>query len=433
MTHVHAVVGRNIKNVAVNNNIFIVQGQYICRSNIVNEIREEITVPGFVANGAQVGIKTDDRKDLSLIFSLVPAKAVGVFTTNSFKAAPVLVDMERIKSGMAQAILTNSGNANAATGEDGYRDALAMSRAASDSLKIKDELVLVASTGIIGQRLPLHKITGGMKGLISGLRPAGIVDAEEAILTTDKYPKISFHKTIIGGKEITLCGIAKGAGMISPKMATMLAFFMTDANIEESALRIAFNQAVNRSFNAITVDGCMSTNDTAIILANGAAGNRQISSGKKDISLFKQILFSTMLELSQAIVRDGEGATKIIEVVIEGAGSRADARKAAYAVANSNLVKTAFFGCDPNWGRIISAIGSADISLSIAAVKIFFEDVLIYSHGVGMTGCEDRLADIMAESYIRLRIDIGSGKKCFSLLTSDLGYDYVKINAHYHT
>lgn len=396
-------------------------------------IIDAITVPGFLANGIHVGIKADGRRDLSLIFSTMPAKTAGMFTTNSFKAAPVLVDRERIKSGLAQAILTNSGNANAATGEEGYRDALNMSRAASDSLCIQDALVLVASTGIIGRRLPLKKISLGMPRLTAGLCPEGIDAAEEAIMTTDKFPKVSVRKAMIGNTEVTLCGLAKGAGMISPTMATMLAFFITDADIETTALQNLFRQVVNKTFNAITVDGCMSTNDTAIIMANGVARNRTIKLRTRDSSIFKEMLFSAMHELSHAIVRDGEGATRVIEINIEGALSTADAKKAAYAIANSNLVKTAFFGCDPNWGRIISAVGSIGINIAVDSMDVIFEDIAVFAGGSGVTGSEQRLVEIMAQPHINLRVNLAAGNKKFRLLTSDLGLDYVKLNAHYHT
>ncbi len=396
-------------------------------------ITDAITVPGFLANGIHVGIKADGRRDLSLIFSTMPAKTAGMFTTNSFKAAPVLVDRERIKSGLAQAILTNSGNANAATGEEGYRDALNMSRAASDSLCIQDALVLVASTGIIGRRLPLKKISLGMPRLTAGLCPEGIDAAEEAIMTTDKFPKVSVRKAMIGNTEVTLCGLAKGAGMISPTMATMLAFFITDADIETTALQNLFRQVVNKTFNAITVDGCMSTNDTAIIMANGVARNRTIKLRTRDSSIFKEMLFSAMHELSHAIVRDGEGATRVIEINIEGALSTADAKKAAYAIANSNLVKTAFFGCDPNWGRIISAVGSIGINIAVDSMDVIFEDIAVFAGGSGVTGSEQRLVEIMAQPHINLRVNLAAGNKKFRLLTSDLGLDYVKLNAHYHT
>lgn len=394
---------------------------------------ESLKVPGFLANGIHVGIKAEGRKDLSLIFSTVPAKAVGMFTTNSFKAAPVLIDMEKIKSGMAQAILTNSGNANAATGDMGYEDALAMSRAASDSLGIRDDLILIASTGIIGQRLPIHRIVEGMSRLTGGLSQEGIVAAEEAIMTTDRFPKIAIRRAMIGNREITICGLAKGAGMISPTMATMLAYFITDIDIEIGAMRTIFRQTVGKTFNSLTVDGCMSTNDSVIMLANGMANNKILKRDAKDLPLFRELLCQTMSELAEAIARDGEGATKVIDVYISGASSTTTAKKTAYAVANSNLVKTAFFGGDPNWGRIISAIGSTGIKIALDSVRIDFEDVPVFAHGTGVTGCEKRLAEVMALPYIRLKVDLASGNKKFRILTSDLGFDYIKINAHYHT
>ncbi|MBA4423911.1 MAG: ornithine acetyltransferase, partial [Syntrophus sp. (in: bacteria)] len=234
---------------------------------------ETYRVPGFLANGIHTGIKTNDCRDLALIFSTRPATAAGVFTTNCFKAAPVLLDMERIRTGIAQAVVANSGIANAATGPEGFADALAVSRAVSRELGIADDLVLVASTGVIGHRLPLPKIEAGMRGLVAGLNDDGIPDAEAGIMTTDRFPKIASRKGVIGQQEITLCGIAKGAGMIEPHMATMLAFIITDAAIGHEALKSVFRQSVDSSFNAISVDGCMSTNDTALILANGFAGN----------------------------------------------------------------------------------------------------------------------------------------------------------------
>jgi len=389
-------------------------------------------VLGFKANGIHVGLKGEGRKDLALIYSEVPARTVGMFTTNSFKAAPVLIDAERVRSGITQAIVINSGIANAATGEEGYADALAVSQATSDALRIDDDLVLVASTGIIGHRLPVHKISEGMKNLVTGLRPEGIADAEEAIMTTDRFPKISFRKAKIGTEEITLCGIAKGAGMISPNMATMLAFFFTDADVDAAVLNKLFRKAVRKSFNSVTVDGCMSTNDTAIILANGMARNKPIKSGS-DYILFKEMLFDVSLELAQAMVRDGEGATKVIEINIEGAVSAGHAKKAAYAIANSNLVKTAFFGCDPNWGRIISAVGSSGVSLSVSDVQVFYEDVLVFADGKGRARDEQRLSEIMSQSRIKLHVNLGVGEKGFRVYASDLSFKYVEINAHYHT
>jgi glutamate N-acetyltransferase / amino-acid N-acetyltransferase len=390
-------------------------------------------VPGFLANGVHAGIKTDGCRDLALIFSIRPATTAGVFTRNCFKAAPVLIDMERIKRGNAQAVIANSGIANAATGQEGFADALAVSRAASRELGVVDELVLVASTGVIGHRLPVHKIEEGMPGLVAGLNAGGIPDAEAAIMTTDRFPKMAIRKVVIGRKEATLCGIAKGAGMIEPNMATMLAFIMTDANISRDSLDGLFRRAVDRSFNSVTVDGCMSTNDTAVVLANGVAGNTPIKRGSRYLSSFGEALSSLLAELARGLVRDGEGATKLIEIAVEEARTNSDARRIAYAVANSNLVKTAFFGGDPNWGRIISAAGSVGIDLPVERVSLFFEDVPLFACGKGVHDRQEDLAAIMKKAEIRVRLALGMGKRAWTVCTSDLSFDYVKINAHYHT
>ncbi len=395
--------------------------------------QEAYVVPGFLANGIHAGIKEARKKDLSLIYSTVPAKAAAVFTTNVFKAAPVLLDMERIKSGCAQAILTNSGNANAATGPAGYDDARATSACLSKRLDIQDDLILLASTGVIGHRLPVKKIESGLDRLIKGLRPEGVSDAEEAIMTTDRFPKIAIRKGRIGAREITLCGMAKGAGMIEPHMATMLAYVMTDAHVDGAALDRIFRKAVDQSFNAVSVDGCMSTNDTAIILANGAAGNPIITSRSKSLPVFQEILVNVLSELSQAMARDGEGATKMIRIDVQGARTCRDARKIAYAIANSSLFKTACFGQDPNWGRIIAAAGSAGIPLPVDAVDVYFEETAVFKQGRGVSGDMKKLRQIMSKETLRLRIQLAMGAKSFCLYTSDLSYDYVKINAHYHT
>jgi glutamate N-acetyltransferase/amino-acid N-acetyltransferase len=399
----------------------------------MNDDKETYAVPGFLANGIHTGIKEASRKDLSLIFSQKPARAAAVFTTNAFKAAPVLIDMERIRSGCAQAILTNSGNANAATGQEGYQDAQFISAALSKKLKIKDDLVLIASTGVIGQRLPIHKIISGLQRLVEGLRPEGLPDAEEAIMTTDRFPKLALRRSRIGKHEITICGLAKGAGMIEPRMATMLSYVMTDADVDADTLGNVFRYAVDRSFNAVSVDGCMSTNDTAIILANGAAGNPAIGRKSRHLPEFRRMLLEVLSELSQAMVRDGEGATKLIRIEIQGAKTKADARTVAYAVANSNLFKTACFGQDPNWGRIIAAVGSTDISLPVEEIEVCLADTAIFKGGCGVGGNAEKLKQIMAGDMIPLSIHLGMGSSSFCLHTSDLTYDYVKINAQYHT
>ncbi len=399
----------------------------------MNLDNKDLRVPGFLANGIDVGIKDDGGKDLALIFSEVPAVAAGVFTKNLFKAAPVILDMERIKKGVAQAIIANSGNANAATGDRGYEDALTMSEAVSGQLNIEDDLVLVASTGIIGRPFPIKKIKDGVDRLVKGLSPERILSAEEAIMTTDTFPKIEYRKGRIDSKEITICGIAKGAGMIEPNMATTLSFILTDANIGKSCLKSLFKQAVDCSFNSITVDGCMSTNDTAIILANGVAGNKQIAGASKNLTVFKEMLFDLMVGLSKSVVRDGEGATKLIEIVVDGAKTIQDAKKIAYGIANSNLVKTAFFGQDPNWGRIVSAIGASGVELPTGKMELSIGGIPAFADGKGSGIGEKSLIKIMEDNHIRIVVKLAMGSKSFRIYTADLSYDYVKINAHYRT
>jgi glutamate N-acetyltransferase/amino-acid N-acetyltransferase len=390
-----------------------------------------ICVPGFRANGIASGIKENGKKDLSLIVSTVPSMAEGVFTKNRFKAAPVTLDIERIKKGLVQAIIINSGNANASTGKEGYSDALAMSRAISGALNIDDALVLVASTGVIGVRLPVEKIVKKAKTLVEGLSEEGIPSAEEGIMTTDKFPKIEYRKCIVGGKEVTICGIAKGAGMIEPNMATMLSFIMTDADIEKDCLNVLFKKGVEKSFNAISVDGCMSTNDTAVILANAAARNKTVKRKSKDLTIFRDALFDIMISLAKAVVRDGEGATKLISIVVEQARTLGEAKKVAYAIAKSNLVKTAFFGDDPNWGRIISATGSTGIAFPADKVELYFDDIPLFAHGCGVKNSAKKLDAIMKKDNIGVLVRLGMGKKTFQIYTSDLSYEYVKINSLY--
>ena len=390
-------------------------------------------VQGFTFNGIHVGIKEGQKKDLSLIHSQVPAVASAVFTTNDFKAAPVLLSMERIREGVAQTIITNSGNANAATGEQGYRDAVTMSHVTAVEIGVDPSSVLVASTGKIGEFLPIKKIETGIPSLIRGLSAEKIDAAEEAIMTTDKFPKLERRTGRIGSQEVTICGIAKGAGMIEPNMATMLAYVMTDAQIVHKELDKVFRESVDRSFNAISVDGCMSTNDMAVVMANGFAGNKTLNSGTGDYHIFSEMLFSVMEELAKSIVRDGEGATKVLEIVVVGANTQDNAKKVAYAIARSNLVKTAFFGKDPNWGRIISAAGSVGLGISNDQMEVLLDDFPVFSSGRGCKGAESRLLDIMEQNNIRVTVNLGMGKESFKMFASDLSHEYVHINADYHT
>lgn len=407
---------------------FVKEGAYDMSAH-----EETYRVKGFQANGVYSGIKEEKKKDLALIVCSVPAKVTGVFTRNCFQAAPVLLDRERIKGGVARAIVVNSGNANAATGKEGYQDALAMSGMVSSTLRIDDEHVLVASTGIIGRRLPLERIKNAMANLVQGLSEDGIPRAAEAIMTTDKFPKLACRRGVIGGKDVTVCGIAKGAGMIQPNMATMLAFILTDVDIEGSVMRSLFRKAVGRSFNAITVDGCTSTNDTVLLMASGMAGNSPLRRGSRNTALFAEMLLDVMSALSSAIVRDGEGATKVVEIVVTGAKTSGDARKIAYAIGNSNLVKTAFYGGDPNWGRIISAAGAAGVPLAVEKVELSLGDVSVFA-AERFTGADaSTLRSVMSQERVRVTLNLGTGEKSFCLLASDLTDEYVKINAHYHT
>jgi len=394
---------------------------------------QKFEVPGFQAAGIAAGIKEDGRKDLALLYSEVPSKAAGVFTTNVFKAAPVLLDMERIRGGAARAVIVNSGNANAATGEEGYQDAVKMARFCAGALQIDEAQVLVASTGVIGRRLPIDKVAGNVSRLVQGLSPGGIPEAAEAIMTTDRYPKIQYREGAVGGTDVCICGIAKGAGMIEPGMATLLSFVLTDADIDDAALKRALREAVDRSFNAISVDGCMSTNDTVLLLANGLAGNRRIRTSTRDYAVFADLLTGALTELAKMIVRDGEGATKLIEIVVEGAKTAGDARSVAYQIARSNLVKTAFYGGDPNWGRILSAAGAAGVALDPTAVELTFDGLPLFRQGQGISSHLKELAEVMKKEQIRVVLKLGQGSKSFRVYSSDLTLDYVKINAHYTT
>jgi len=394
---------------------------------------KKISVPGFLANGISVGIKDPNKKDLALIYSTRPAKAAAMFTKNAFRAAPLLISAERIKKGMAQAIITNSGCANAATGKEGYKDAMNVSAEVAKQLGIREELVLPASTGVIGTRLPLKKINGGISKLVKGLNEFGIADAQAAMMTTDQYPKIAIRKGIVGAKDITICGIAKGAGMIEPSMATLLVYVMTDALIDNKALNTVFHQAIDATFNCITVDGCMSTNDMAVIMANGLAANNPLERAQARLQRFRDMLCDVLNELCQAVVQDGEGATKFITVWVEGAKSRSDARRAAYAVANSNLVKTAFFGQDPNWGRIIAALGASGIPLEREKVTLSLGGIQVFAQDAPVNFNHQKLKEVFQKEKIDVRIHLGVGDKSFYVYTSDLSTEYVKINASYST
>lgn len=397
-----------------------------------------IIVPGFKTTGLYAGIKKKKKKDLALIFSEIEAEVTGLFTTNQVKAAPVILDIERIKSGRGQAIVINSGNANACSGKKGFTDALEMTRITARGLGIPAEMVYVASTGVIGKHLPMDKVRKGIAKAIPLLSKAGLNDAAEAIMTTDTFPKIASSRSKIGGKVITVAGIAKGAGMIYPKLspnplsATMLSFILTDAKIEGMALRAALKKSVENSFNRITIDGDTSTNDSVLCFANGLAGNREIRSGSHGFSKFQEILDSITSCLARMIVLDGEGATKFIELTVKGASTDNDAKKVAFRIANSNLVKTALNGEDPNWGRIMAAIGSSGLSINPEKINIYFNGLMVVGKGLGLRK-EKEAKRILKRKEIRITIQLGTGKGKAKVLTTDLSSEYVKINAAYRT
>ena len=390
------------------------------------------SVPGFLASGISAGIKSDNSKDLGLLFSETPATAAGVFTTNQIKAAPVILTQDKIKKGMAQAVIVNSGNANACTGESGFQNAASVSDKVARELEIDNGLVMVSSTGIIGVPLPLERIETHVQPLVTSLSPGGLGDFSEAIMTTDTFPKMIIRKASLADKEVTICGIAKGSGMIMPSMATLLGYIITDAAIEHTFLQELLRDAVKSSFNALTIDGETSTNDTVIMMANGCAGNKTLSTESEASAQFSTILQGVLADLTHLILEDAEGSTKIIHISVKNALTREHAQKIAYKVANSVLVKTAFFGEDPNWGRIMSAIGQAEATIDPEGISICFDDVMVVKNGVS-TDLLDQARDILRKPEFRLTIDVKSGSAGTALDTTDLTTEYVKINSAYPT
>jgi glutamate N-acetyltransferase/amino-acid N-acetyltransferase len=395
-------------------------------------LKMKLEVPGFVAGGVAAGLKKDGKKDLGMIFCEVPACAAGVFTTNQVQAAPVLLDKERIKTGRCQAIVANSGNANACTGKQGIEDAEAVARAAAATLGIPEELVLVASTGVIGQRLNVSAIEAAVPKLASQLNASGLYDMAEAVMTTDTFPKTASKQGNIGDKTFTVAAVAKGAGMILPDMATMLCFVCTDINAEPDLLGEALKDAVAGSFNAITVDGDTSTNDTVLLLANGLSGlNLEEASCA---TAFQKILNEVLFTLALEIVRDGEGATKLVSIQVEGASNQDDAKQVAYTVANSPLVKTALFGEDANWGRIMAAVGRSGVPINPETIDIRFNNVYVVKDGKGIgKQAEEAATTVLKTDRFTITIDLKMGRKGAIVHTCDLSTNYVKINADYRS
>jgi glutamate N-acetyltransferase/amino-acid N-acetyltransferase len=391
---------------------------------------EILTPKGFKASATAAGLKKHSGLDTALIFSEFPAAAAGVFTRNAVKAAPVIVTRDNLKGGRARAIFVNAGNANACTGQEGLKNAALTAQMTARELGIDSREVMVASTGVIGQQLRMDLVERAVSKLARSLSPEGLGEAAKAIMTTDSFPKISSRRGKVGERDFLITGIAKGAGMIMPDMATMLCFVISDAEVDGALLASALRDAVGKTFNKITVDGDTSTNDMVLLLANGASGAKI----GDDISLFGDLLSEVMGDLASMIVRDGEGATKLVTIILEGAATPSDAAKAVRTVATSSLVKTAFYGQDPNWGRIMAALGRAGITMDESKVDIWIDDVKIVEGGLSKgTEAEAAASLCMKNRQFKVVIGLNQGSHGDTILTSDLTHEYVSINAAYRT
>lgn len=390
-----------------------------------------VEVPGFLAAGVACGIKPSGKTDLALIVSDRPAAAAAVFTTNRFPGAPVVVSRRNIRHGIARGVVVNSGVSNVANGARGLADAREMTRLLARAIGARASEIQVASTGVIGRTLPMEKLREGIPRAAAELSARGFERAASAILTTDKVPKL----VELRARGFRLAGLAKGAGMIMPRMATMLAFVVTDLAVGPAFLRAALGEAVTPTFNALTIDGETSTSDTVLVLANGAAGNRPIGVGSARAREFERALREICAELCHRLARDGEGVTKLATVSVSGARSERDADRVARSVANSALVKTALFGGDPNWGRIVQAIGAAGVGLRPASVDVRIGGVQMLRGGEpagGKAGLR-RAERAMKQKEIAIEISIGRGPGRARMLTTDFSYDYVRVNAEYTT
>lgn len=395
---------------------------------------------GFMAAGVEAGIKYQNRKDMAMVYSKTPCRAAGVFTTNVVKAAPVLWDKEVVESEWeAQAIVVNSGIANACTGKLGYEYCRETAGAAADALEISPQSVLICSTGVIGMQLPMEKMTEGVRMLAKAIKPgeeAG-TDAAKAIMTTDTRNKQVAVKVTIGGKEVTIGGMCKGSGMIHPNMCTMLAFVTTDVNISKKLLQEALSADVQDTFNMVSVDGDTSTNDTLLVLANGQAGNPEITEKGADYDTFVEALHYVNETLAKKIAGDGEGATALFEVTIQGAESKEQAVTLAKSVITSSLTKAAIFGHDANWGRILCAMGYSGAKFDPENVDLYFESAAgklqIITKGVAVDYSEEEATKILSEPKVTATADIHMGEATATAWGCDLTYDYVKINADYRS
>lgn len=390
--------------------------------------------PGFRFAGIVAGVKSNGRPDLGLIVADDDVPTAAVFTQNRVRAAPVELSIEHVKSGVARAVIVNSGNANACTGDKGAFDAAAMAEYAARAIGCDKKRVLVASTGIIGHPLPIERIVEATPRLCSSARPDGLDDFVHAIMTTDRFEKRALHLVPFGPKtRARVIGVAKGAGMIAPNCATTLAFLCTDAAVSKSFLRTVLREEVATTFNAASVDGDTSTNDTIVLMASGAAKNKPIDGGDKG-KIFRQAVHDTLDELARQIVRDGEGATHVVTIEVAGAESAAAADAVARRIASSPLCKAAFFGADPNWGRILAAIGNSGIDFDPRKVDIAVGEAEIVRGGVG-TGseAERRAHEVMRRGEYTIRVHLNHGRATGRHVTCDLTVDYVKLNADYRS
>ncbi len=388
---------------------------------------------GFTAAGVKAGIKKSGNLDVAVIYTKTQAVVAGTFTQNKVAAAPVYVSKEVVATGTAHAIVANAGCANACTGQQGLDDAHKMAQIAADELGVNADDVIVGSTGVIGVSLPMDKLEAGIKDAVANLSADGSGNAGRAIITTDTHSKSVTCEFELSGKTVRMGAIAKGSGMIRPNMATMLCYITTDIAIDQALLQKAVSGCVEKSFNMISVDGDMSTNDMVIVLANGEANNAKITEENADYQIFFDKLMILCTELAKQIAADGEGASKFLTINVKGAKSFADAKTVGMAIANSPLVKTAFFGEDPNWGRVICAVGYSGADMVPEKTVVKFGGITIFANGTGATYDEKALAHVMKEKDIVIDIELNMGQEDATVWSCDLSYEYVKINGEYHT
>ena len=401
---------------------------------MTDTVMEPLNVAGIRIGVACAGIKYPDRRDLVVIEAVAGSQAAAVFTQNAFCAAPVTVAKRHLAATAPRYLVINTGNANAGTGAQGLADAEATCRALAELAGCRPEEVLAYSTGVIGEPLPVERLVAGLPAALAALQSDGWTEAAHGIMTTDTRPKWASRRFMLKGRDVTVTGIAKGAGMICPNMATMLAFVATDALVDPATLQHVLHEAVAESFNAITVDGDTSTNDALTLLATGQSGATVPTQGE-DYARFAEAVRDVCMNLAQAIIRDGEGATKFITVQVNGGQDIAECRQVAYTIAHSPLVKTAFFAADPNWGRILAAVGRAGLTdLDLERVAIDLDEV-----GIVRAGCrapdytEAQGQTVMARPDITIRVELGRGAAAARIWTTDFSFDYVRINAEYRT